>query len=153
VEPKIDGAAINLTYINGVLELGATRGDGERGDDVTHNLKTVGGVPLRLRTDNPPPLFEARGEVYMTKADFAKINERDRASGDKVYATPRNLTAGSVRMLDSREVATRKLRFFGYGTGAVEGLKLRTHTEVNEKLKEFGFAVPDVRFFDTIEEV
>jgi DNA ligase (NAD+) len=153
VEPKIDGAAITLTYQGGVLELGATRGDGERGDDVTHNLKTVGGVPLRLHTDDPPRLFEARGEVYMTKADFAKINERNRQSGEKVYANPRNLTAGSLRMLDPREVASRKLRFFGYSTGAVEGLALKSHTEVIATLKKCGFPVPEVQAFDTIDEV
>ena len=153
VEPKIDGAAMNLTYINGVLEIGATRGDGENGDDVTHNIKTVGGVPLQLRTDKPPAVLEARGEVYMTKADFAKINERAREQGDKIYANPRNLTAGSIRMLDPREVASRKLRFYGYGTGAIEGMKLRTYTEAAKTLKQFGFAVPEMVAFDTIDEV
>jgi DNA ligase (NAD+) len=153
VEPKIDGAAINLAYVKGVLDLGATRGDGDRGDDVTHNLKTVGGIPLRLRGDKPPALFEARGEVYMTKADFAKINVRNREAGGKTYANPRNLTAGSIRMLDPREVASRKLRFFAYGIGAVEGLELRTHLEAIAAMKKFGFAVPDVQTFDTIDEV
>jgi DNA ligase (NAD+) len=153
IEPKIDGVAMSLSYRDGALELGATRGDGERGDDVTHNVRTVGGVPLRLRTDRPPALFEARGEVYMSKADFAKINERARQEGTKTYANPRNLSAGSIRMLDPKEVASRKLRFFGYGTGAVEGLKLATHMEVIETLKKFGFPVPDVKTFDTIDEV
>jgi DNA ligase (NAD+) len=151
VEPKIDGVAISLTYRDGVLELGATRGDGERGDDVTHNLKTVGGVPLRLRTDKPPALFEVRGEVYMSKADFARINERNRERGEKVYANPRNLAAGSVRMLDPREVASRRLRLLAYATAGVEGL--RSHTESLEMLKEFGFPTPEVKAFGTIDEV
>ena len=105
VEPKIDGVAISLTYRNGLLEVGATRGDGDKGDDVTHNLKTIAGVPLRLRTDSPPPLFEARGEIYMTKADFARLNQDNLARGEKTYANPRNLTAGSLKLLDPRECA------------------------------------------------
>src|SRR5829696_1077402 len=105
VEPKIDGAAISLTYVNGALEVGATRGDGKVGDDVTHNLKTIPGIPLRLRTDSPPPLFEVRGEVYMTRADFARLNEQAKAEGSKVYANPRNTASATVRMLDPKEVS------------------------------------------------
>lgn len=149
VEPKIDGVAMSLTYRDGVLEAGVTRGDGERGDDVTHNLKTIGGVPLRLKTDSPPPLFEARGEVYMTKADFAKLNEQLKASGEKTAVNPRNFTAGSLKLLDPREAAKRKLRLFVYSTGAVEGLDLKTHEEALATLRAFGFPVnPEVKAFD-----
>src|SRR6266851_9872375 len=89
VELKIDGVAISLTYEDGQFTVGATRGDGEQGDDVTANLRTVGGLPFRLRTDQPPPLFEARGEVYMTSADFAKLNEQRAKQGLDVFANPR----------------------------------------------------------------
>jgi DNA ligase (NAD+) len=154
VEPKIDGVAISLTYVDGVLQVGATRGDGEVGDDVTHNLKTVRGVPLRLRADKPPPLFEARGEVYMTKADFAKINEENKAKGKKAYENPRNLTAGSLKLLDPKLCAERRLRLLAYSQGAVEGLELKTHTEVLQRLREFGFPVStEIQAFDTIDEV
>ena len=114
VEPKIDGTAISLTYRKGVLEVGVTRGDGEKGDDVTHNLKTVRGVPLRLNTDKPPELFEARGEVYMTKADFARLNHENKARGEKTYANPRNLAAGTLKLLDPQECGRRKLRLRGF---------------------------------------
>jgi DNA ligase (NAD+) len=154
VEPKIDGVAISLTYRNGVLEVGATRGDGERGDDVTHNLKTIGSVPLRLRTASPPRLFEARGEIYMTKADFARLNADAQARGGKTFANPRNLSAGSLKLLDPKECAERKMRLFAYSTGAVEGMSLTSHMEVLQTLKEFGFPVhADITAYDTIDEV
>jgi DNA ligase (NAD+) len=154
VEPKIDGVAISMTYRDGQLEAGVTRGDGERGDDVTHNLRTISSVPLRLKTDDPPGLFEARGEVYMTKADFARLNEQQQAAGEKVHANPRNLTAGSLKLLDPRLCAARKLRLYAYSTGAVEGLELATHEQVLEALRRFGFPVnPEIKAFDTIDEV
>ncbi len=154
VEPKIDGVAISLTYRDGVLEVGATRGDGDNGDDVTHNLKTIASVPLRLRTASPPPLFEARGEIYMTKADFARLNQDNQARGEKIYANPRNLTAGSLKLLDPRECSARKMRLFAYSVGAVEGLALTSHMQVLETLKTFGFPVhPEIQAFDTIDEV
>lgn len=153
VEPKIDGVAISLTYRNGLLDVGVTRGDGEKGDDVTHNLRTVGGVPLRLHTDEPPVLFEARGEVYMSKADFARLNQKNQESGEKIYANPRNLAAGSLKLLDPRECATRKLRMLAYSTGVVEGIELKSHLEGLETLKRFGFPVPEVKTFESIAEV
>jgi DNA ligase (NAD+) len=154
VELKIDGVAVSLTYTDGVLTLGATRGSGSRGDDVTHNLKTVGGVPLRLRGKHPPALLEARGEVYMTRADFARINEDAAARGDEAYANPRNLTAGSLKQLDPRICAKRHLRLFAYSVVADEGLKLRSHTEALALLREYGFPVnPETKAFDTIDEV
>lgn len=154
VEPKIDGVAISLTYVDGLLDVGVTRGDGEKGDDVSHNLKTVRGIPLRLHTADPPPLFEARGEIYMTRADFARLNEQNQQRGEKVYANPRNLTAGSLKLLDPQECAARRLRLFAYAVGAVEGIALTAHQEVLATLKQFGFPVnPEVRAFDAIDDV
>lgn len=154
VELKIDGVAISLTYENGRLTLGATRGKATEGDDVTANVRTVGGVPFKLRTDDPPPLFEARGEVYMTKADFARLNEARKAKGEPTYENPRNTTAGTLKLLDSRECAKRPLRLFAYSLGAVEGVELQTHMEVLELLRKYGFPVnPNVGCFDSIDEV
>jgi DNA ligase (NAD+) len=154
VEMKIDGVAMSLTYEKGVLTVGATRGDGETGDDVTTNLKTVGGVPLRLRGDKPPALFEARGEVYMARADFARLNEDNKAKGQKTYANPRNLTAGTLKLLDSKECARRRLRLFSYALGAHEGVTVKTHLEALDLLKKYGFPVnPHIASFETIDEV
>jgi DNA ligase (NAD+) len=154
VELKIDGVAVSLTYTDGVLTLGATRGSGQRGDDVTHNLKTVRGVPLRLNTDKPPIRFEARGEVYMTRADFARLNEEEAAKGEEAYANPRNLTAGSLKQLDSRLVAKRRLRLFSYSIGNVDELPVGTHLDALALLRSYGFPTnPETKAFDTIEEV
>lgn len=154
VELKIDGVAVSLTYEAGALTVGATRGDGKRGDDVTANLRTVRGVPLRLRGDSPPALFEGRGEVYMTRADFDAINVRDTAGGDDAHANPRNLTAGSLKQLDPKLCAARKLRLFAYSVGAREGIDIKTHTEALEQLRQFGFPVnPHIVAFDDIAEV
>jgi DNA ligase (NAD+) len=154
VELKIDGVAVSLTYTDGLLTLGATRGSGKVGDDITENLKTVRGVPLRLRTDKPPAIFEARGEVYMTKADFARLNEEVVARGEQPYANPRNLTAGSLKQLDSRITAKRRLRLFAYGVGYFEGIALKTHLEALELLRRYGFPVnPETKAFDNIEQV
>jgi DNA ligase (NAD+) len=154
VEPKIDGVAISLTYRKGLLEVGATRGDGEKGDDVTHNLKTIPEVPLRLKSNAPPELFEVRGEIYMTKADFARLNQVNQARGEKAYANPRNLTAGSLKLLDPRECAQRKLRLFAYASGAVEGMELKSHMQSLEVIRAFGLPVSqDIKAFDTINEV
>jgi DNA ligase (NAD+) len=154
VELKIDGVAMSLTYEQGVFTQGATRGDGERGDDVTQNLKTVRGVPLRLQAEPPPALFEARGEVYMSRADFAKLNAEMTARGEKPYANPRNLTAGTLKLLDSRECARRKLRLFAYALGALEGVAAQTHTEALDLLRRYGFPVnPHIQAFDDIQGV
>jgi DNA ligase (NAD+) len=154
VELKIDGVAVSLTYTNGLLSLGATRGSGKAGDDITENLKTVRGVPLRLRGDKPPALFEARGEVYMSKADFARLNEEVAARGEDRYANPRNLTSGSLKQLDSRITAKRRLRLFSYSVGAVEGVAIKSHLDALDLLRRYGFPVnPDIHSFDTMEEV
>jgi DNA ligase (NAD+) len=154
VELKIDGVAVSLTYTDGVLTLGATRGSGQRGDDVTHNLKTVGGVPLRLRTDKPPARFEARGEVYMTRADFARLNEEEAARGEEAYANPRNLTAGSLKQLDPRICAKRRLRLFAYSIGNLDELPVQTHEGALALLRDYGFPTnPETKTFDSIDEV
>jgi DNA ligase (NAD+) len=154
VELKIDGVAVSLTYTDGLLTLGATRGSGTRGDDITHNLQTVGGVPLRLRTQKPPAAFEARGEVYMTRADFARLNEEAAAQGEEAYANPRNLTAGSLKQLDPRICARRRLRLFAYSVGVADSLPARTHLEALALLRDFGFPVnPETKAFDGIDEV
>jgi DNA ligase (NAD+) len=154
VELKIDGVAVSLTYTDGLLTLGATRGSGKSGDDITENLKTVRGVPLRLRTANPPAHFEARGEVYMSKADFARLNEEVAARGEQRYANPRNLTAGSLKQLDSRITAKRRLRLFAYSVGYVEGIAIQSHLEALALLRQYGFPVnPEIRSFDTMDEV
>src|SRR5205823_8655538 len=126
VELKIDGVAMSLTYEDGAFTIGATRGDGVRGDDVTHNLRTIREIPLRLRTDDAPALFEARGEVYMTRADLIRVNRQREKAGEEPYANPRNLAAGSLKLLDPRQSAERRLRFFGYGLGAVKGVELHS---------------------------
>jgi DNA ligase (NAD+) len=154
VEPKIDGVAISLTYENGLFTLGATRGDGERGDNVTHNLKTVRNLPLRLHGDKPPKLLEARGEVYMTRSDFARFNKDLEAKGEKKAANPRNLTSGSLHQLDPKICAQRKLRLFAYSTGTVEGAQVRSHLESLELLRRLGFPVnPHIQAFDDIDGV
>src|SRR5262249_17492747 len=114
VELKIDGVAISLTYEDGTFTVGATRGDGLRGDDVTHNLKATRALPLRLRTKEPPALFEARGEVYMNRAELARINKERIDRGEEPYANPRNLTAGTLKLLDPRLAAERNLCVLTY---------------------------------------
>lgn len=141
VELKIDGVAISLTYENGLLTCGATRGDGERGDDVTHNLRTMPEVPLRLKTDSPPKLFEVRGEVYMTRADLVRMNRLRTERGEKPYENCRNLTAGSLKLLDPKQSAERKLRLFTYALGAVDGVSLTSHHDSLELQKSLGFPV------------
>jgi DNA ligase (NAD+) len=123
-ELKFDGLAINLRYENGILIEAATRGDGATGENVTANIRTIRAIPLRLHTDRPPALLDVRGEVLMYKADFAKLNARQRDAEQKEFANPRNAAAGSLRQLDSRITAQRALRFFAYGIGTLEGAVL-----------------------------
>jgi DNA ligase (NAD+) len=154
VELKIDGVAMSLTYENGLLTVGATRGDGERGDDVTHNLRTMPDVPLRLATDKPPRLFEARGEVYMTRAELIRINRARVEARDKPYENCRNLTAGTLKLLDPKQSAERKLRLFTYALGATEGVTVSSHLESLDTLKKFGFPVnPHTEKCMSVDEV
>jgi len=138
-ELKIDGTAVALTYENGRFVRGATRGDGEVGEDVTSNLRTVRSIPLRLRTDDPPPLVEARGEVYLPKAEFDRINNEREERGLALFANPRNAAAGSLRQLDPAITAKRVLNIFFYQLGA--GPEYATHWEALEYMKELGLRV------------
>ncbi len=154
VELKIDGVAISLIYENGILTAGVTRGDGEKGDDVTQNLKTVGGVPLKLNTKKPPALLEVRGEVYMARANFARINEQRVKEGLEKFANPRNSAAGSLKLLDPKLCAARKLSLFAYAIGAMEGIQIKSQTETLKLLHDFGFPVnSNATQLDTMEEV
>jgi DNA ligase (NAD+) len=121
VEPKFDGLAISLTFERGVFARGATRGDGQTGEDVTANLRTVRAIPLRLRDGPAPSLLEVRGEVFMLKRDFQALNREQRSAGGKEFANPRNAAAGSLRQLDSRVTASRRLTFCAYGLGKYSG--------------------------------
>lgn len=140
-ELKIDGLAVSLTYENGRFTTGATRGDGLMGEEITQNLRTIRSLPLKLHDPNPPPLLEVRGEVYLDKAEFARINAEREKKGEVLFANPRNAAAGSVRQLDSRITAGRRLNSFIYGVGAAEGRSFSTHWETLEYLRRSGFRV------------
>jgi DNA ligase (NAD+) len=139
-EPKIDGLSINLTYERGHFTRGATRGDGTEGEDVTLNLRTMKSVPARLH-GNAPALMEIRGEVFITKADFLALNERQSAAGDRLFANPRNAAAGALRQLDPRITATRPLSLFAYAQGEASEPVAATHWDYLRQLKTWGFMV------------
>ena len=152
VELKIDGVAVSLLYEDGLLTRGATRGDGRVGDDITHNVRTVGGVPLRLLGDRVPPVIEVRGEVFMTNGDLVALNERRQAAGEEPFANTRNVAAGTIRMLDPRICAERRLRLFCHGIGHAEGVRAMTHMEFLAELEEYGLpATPHVECFPTFD--
>jgi DNA ligase (NAD+) len=143
VEPKIDGVAVSLMYENGILVVGSTRGDGVVGDDITANLRTIRTIPLRLFGDTKMPArLEVRGEVYMTKEGFQKLNKEKEERGEELFANPRNAAAGSLKLLDPKIVAQRNLDAVFYATGAVEGIEWETHEEMCLALKNFGFKIP-----------
>src|SRR5690242_18874071 len=151
-EPKIDGLAITLTYEQGVLVRGATRGDGRVGEDVTRNLRTIGAIPLRI--PEPPELVEVRGEIYLPIADFTALNERRAEAGEPTFANPRNSAAGSVRQLDPALAAERPLSIWCYAIGAARGLDLATHSDEVAWLAEKGFKVnPDTDHHAGVESV
>ena len=153
-EPKIDGLAISLIYRNGVFERGATRGNGEVGEDVTHNLRTMPSIPLRLEDADPPALIEVRGEVYMSLPDFAALNERRAEAGLSTFMNPRNSAAGTIRQLDPKLAADRPLSLWTYGVGATEGVTFDTHWKALDWLREHRFPVhPDVKLLDTEDDV
>ncbi|HAV37046.1 MAG TPA: DNA ligase (NAD(+)) LigA, partial [Massilia sp.] len=145
-ELKFDGLAMSLRYENGVFVQAATRGDGYTGEDVTANIRTVRVIPLRLHGDNVPAVLEVRGEVLMFKQDFERLNERQREAGQKEFANPRNAAAGSLRQLDARITAQRKLRFFAYGIGLLEGAEMpASHSAVLDWLERLGLPVSKER--------
>lgn len=142
-EPKLDGLAISLLYINGLLERAATRGDGETGEDVTQNVRTIKNIPLRLIGEDVPERIEIRGEVYMPKGGFEAYNERAREQGEKVFANPRNAAAGSLRQLDSSITAKRPLEFCAYSLGVVseEYTLPETHSATLEQIQQWGLRI------------
>ncbi len=156
LEPKIDGLAVSLRYEDGRLVVGATRGNGEVGEDVTGNLRTISTVPLAMLSGAVPhpPFVEVRGEVYLPLAAFAQLNEQRLLTGESTFANPRNAAAGSLRQLDPRITASRPLSAWFYGVGYVEGREFSSHYEVLEWLREAGFRVnPDVSVVTTLDEV
>jgi DNA ligase (NAD+) len=141
-ELKFDGLAISLFYEEGVLKYAATRGDGLVGEDVTHNIKTMKVIPLRLRSDNPPKILELRGEVLMNKEDFLELNEQQKKQDLKVFANPRNAAAGSLRQLDPAVTAKRKLQFFAYGLGEVDtSVHFDYHSQMIDFIESLGVPV------------
>jgi len=145
-ELKFDGLAINVRYEKGRLSVAATRGDGEVGEDVTRNIHTIRAIPRRLATKDPPEILDVRGEVYMTRADFASLNARQLAAGLRTFINPRNTAAGAVRQLDPAITAARPLHFFAYGVGEVRGGSLpATHSDLLDTLAAFGLPVDDHR--------
>lgn len=152
VEPKVDGLAVSLVYRDGVLERGATRGNGEIGEDVTHNLRTIAQIPLRI--EDAPQLLEVRGEVYMSLGDFAALNERRAEEGASTFMNPRNSAAGTVRQLDAALAAERPLSMWAYQVGVIDGVSFKTHWEALDWLREHGFRVNrDVKLMHSEEEV
>jgi DNA ligase (NAD+) len=152
VEPKIDGLAISLVYRDGVLERGATRGNGEIGEDVTHNLRTIAAIPLQV--DDAPSLVEVRGEVYMSLADFTALNERRAEAGQSTFMNPRNSAAGTIRQLDPADAAKRPLSIWCYQVGVTDGLTFERHSQALQWLREHGFRVnPDVKLLGSEDDV
>jgi DNA ligase (NAD+) len=141
-EPKLDGLAVSARYENGVFVQGATRGDGETGEDITHNLKTIKALPMKLRAERPPPVLEVRGEVFMPLAGFERFNSEAIARGEKSFVNPRNAAAGSLRQLDPKMTAARPLDLFIYGLGVVEGAELPAHhSAILQTLRHWGFKI------------
>jgi DNA ligase (NAD+) len=158
-EPKIDGLAISLLYEDGVLVRGATRGNGEIGEDVTHNLRTIPTIPLRIDTPfgaqgDAPPVLEVRGEIYMSLKDFAGLNERRAEAGLSTFMNPRNAAAGTIRQLDPRLARERPLSMWAYGIGRTEGLRFDSHWSGLQWMREHGFRVnQDIRLLGSEDEV
>lgn len=139
-EVKIDGLSFSARYENGILKNVATRGDGKTGEDVTQNVKTIKNFPHKLKTENPPKIFEIRGEIYMSKAEFVKLNASQEEKGAKVFANPRNAAAGSLRQLDSKITESRNLKYFAYSHGEMsEDFSCKSQAELIDSLQKFGF--------------
>ncbi|HHG3265538.1 TPA: NAD-dependent DNA ligase LigA [Vibrio parahaemolyticus] len=154
-EPKLDGLAVSLLYENGVLVQAATRGDGTTGENITENVRTINAIPLKLRGDDWPARLEVRGEVFMPKAGFEKLNELARQKGEKVFVNPRNAAAGSLRQLDSRITASRPLSFYAYSVGVVQGADLAaSHYERFLQIKSWGLPMcPETKRVDSLADV
>jgi DNA ligase (NAD+) len=153
VELKVDGVAVSLGYEHGQLKRGVTRGNGQVGDDITHNVKTIHDIPLALHGKHVPDELEVRGEVYMTNQDLVRLNEEQARRGQPPYANTRNVTAGTVRLLDPRICAQRHLRFFCHSTGYSEGLKAKTHMEFLEEMRSYGLPpTPHVECFPSFDK-
>ncbi len=140
-EPKIDGLSASLLYKKGVLEVGATRGDGSLGEDVTENIRTISNIPKIIDSRDVPEILEVRGEIYMNKSDFISLNEEMRQQGKQTYVNPRNTASGSLRQIDPNITRSRKLNFFAYTWGQISNNNFGTHFEVISKFKEWGFAI------------
>jgi DNA ligase (NAD+) len=153
-EPKIDGLSISLRYEKGRFVQGATRGDGETGEDVTTNLRTLDDIPNHLKGRDAPDVLEVRGEVYMQRADFLKLNERRAKDEEPLFANPRNAAAGSLRQLDPKITAKRPLRFFAYALGEVSAVVARSHWDLLARLRHWGFHVnPLAKLCDSVDGV
>lgn len=154
VELKVDGVAASIRYEQGHLAAAVTRGDGEVGDDVTHNARTIRGLPLELQGNLIPKTLEVRGEVYMTNSDLVQLNEQRAIAGEAEFKNPRNVTAGSIRLLNPKLCAKRKLRFLCHGMGFCEGLQVRNHMEFLDSVRKLGIpSTPLVQSFQSTEEV
>jgi DNA ligase (NAD+) len=154
-EPKLDGLAVSILYVNGILNQAATRGDGTTGEDITANIRTIRNIPLQLLTDNPPARLEVRGEVFMPHAGFERLNEYALEHGEKTFANPRNAAAGSLRQLDPNITSKRPLVLNAYGIGIAEGVELpNTHYARLQWLKSIGIPVnPEIRLCNGTNEV
>ncbi|MCM2372959.1 NAD-dependent DNA ligase LigA [Aporhodopirellula aestuarii] len=153
MEYKIDGVAGSIRYENGRLALALTRGNGVVGDDITHNVKTIRDLPLTLHCENPPAVAELRGEIYMTEADLADLNVRQAAAGAEPYKNTRNVTAGTIRLLDPKIAAERKLRFFCHGNGELEGVQATDHMSFLKWVSSVGVpCTPDATPLRSIDE-
>jgi len=152
-EPKLDGIAVSLLYRDGLLQRGATRGDGATGEDITLNVRTIPSIPLRLRGEGFPAVLEVRGEIYMPSAGFEQLNARARARGDKTFVNPRNAAAGSLRQLDAQVTAQRPLEMCCYSVGLVAGGVLPArHSQVLARLQQWGFRInPESQVVQGIE--
>ena len=154
-EPKLDGLAVSILYVNGLLSQAATRGDGSRGEDITANIRTIRNVPLQLLIDNPPARLEVRGEVFMPHAGFERLNKHALELGEKTFANPRNAAAGSLRQLDPNITSKRPLAFNAYSIGIAEGINLpNTHYARLQWLKSVGIPInPEIRLCNGVQEV
>lgn len=153
VELKVDGVAVSLRYEHGKFVLGSTRGDGERGDDITANLRTVREIPLSLH-GHPPELLEVRGEVFMTNSELSRLNDLRRAAGERPFENPRNSTAGSLKLLDPKICGQRRLRFISHGLGEARGLAEPSYRKITEKMNDWGIPVSEHNgYYDSIDKV